>query len=115
MLMAQLQVSFYLFCIAAQHDCCDVWQGKDCQLEGRKFQFLITSYNFVPKLKDQLQTLAPQVMVLDEAHCIKASKASSECQICPQHRPLWQRPSGTFTIGDTYASRRHVRHQREQT
>ena len=58
-------------------------QGKDCQLEGRKFQFLITSYNFVPKLKDQLQTLAPQIMVLDEAHSIKASKASSERHICP--------------------------------
>jgi len=51
-----------------------VAKGKDCQLEGKKFQFLITSYNFVPKLKDQLQELAPQVMVLDEAHSIKASK-----------------------------------------
>ena len=51
-------------------------QGKDCQLEGKQFQFLITSYNFVPKLKDQLQTLAPKVIVLDEAHSIKASKAS---------------------------------------
>ena len=51
-----------------------VTKGKDCQLEGKKFQFLITSYNFVPKLKDQLQELAPQVMVLDEAHSIKASK-----------------------------------------
>lgn len=58
-------------------------QGKDCQLEGKKFQFLITSYNFVPKLKDQLQTLAPQVMVLDEAHSIKASKASLLCQSLP--------------------------------
>ncbi|KAL0034775.1 hypothetical protein WJX77_006947 [Trebouxia sp. C0004] len=52
-----------------------VTKGKDCQLEGKKFQFLITSYNFVPKLKDQLQELAPQVMVLDEAHSIKASKS----------------------------------------
>ncbi|KAL0028605.1 hypothetical protein WJX79_005056 [Trebouxia sp. C0005] len=52
-----------------------VTKGKDCQLEGKKFQFLITSYNFVPKLKDQLQELGPQVMVLDEAHSIKASKS----------------------------------------
>lgn len=63
-------------------------QGKDCQLEGRKFQFLITSYNFVPKLKDQLQTLAPQVMVLDEAHSIKASKASPDCEPCPKCVPM---------------------------
>ena len=55
-----------------------VAKGKDCQLEGKKFQFLITSYNFVPKLKDQLLALAPQVMVLDEAHSIKASKASAD-------------------------------------
>lgn len=51
-----------------------VTKGKDCQLEGKKFQFLITSYNFVSKLKEQLQTLAAKVMVLDEAHSIKASK-----------------------------------------
>jgi SWI/SNF-related matrix-associated actin-dependent regulator 1 of chromatin subfamily A len=56
-----------------------VTKGKDCQLEGKKFQFLITSYNFVPKLKDQLQELAPQVMVLDEAHSIKASKVRKSC------------------------------------
>lgn len=56
-------------------------QGKDCQLEGKTFQFLITSYNFVPRLKDQLQMLAPQVMVLDEAHSIKASKASLLCPV----------------------------------
>lgn len=62
-------------------------QGKDCQLEGRKFQFLITSYNFVPKLKEQLQTLAPQVIVLDEAHSIKASKASLPWQDCTVHTP----------------------------
>ena len=54
-----------------------VSKGKDCQLEGKTFQFLITSYNFVPKLKDQLQILDPQVVVLDEAHYIKASKVSS--------------------------------------
>ena len=51
-----------------------VTKGKDCQLEGKDFQFLITSYNFVTKLKEQLQILAPKVMVLDEAHSIKASK-----------------------------------------
>ena len=62
-----------------------VTKGKDCQLEGKKFQFLITSYNFVPKLKDQLQELGPQVMVLDEAHSIKASKvpqAQSSSAVC---------------------------------
>ena len=53
-----------------------VTKGKDCQLEGKDFQFLITSYNFVTKLKEQLQILAPKVMVLDEAHSIKASKVA---------------------------------------
>ena len=56
-----------------------VSKGKDCQLQGKKFQFLITSYNFVPKLKDELLDLAPQVMVLDEAHYIKASKVREAC------------------------------------
>ena len=70
-----------------------VSKGKDCQLDGKNFQFLITSYNFMPKLKDQLQTLAPQVIVLDEAHSIKASKVRQKLPllpVCCMRKAPWQ-------------------------
>ena len=55
-----------------------VTKGKHCRnLEGKKFQFIITSYNFMKDLRGPLETIvAPQVMILDEAHMIKGSKAS---------------------------------------
>lgn len=54
-----------------------ITKGKDCNnLLGRKFQFLITSYNFMKQLRSPLEELGPQIVVLDEAHMIKASEVS---------------------------------------
>lgn len=56
-----------------------VTKGKDCDnLLGKKFQFVITSYNFMKQLRSPLEELAPQIVVLDEAHMIKASDVSPE-------------------------------------
>lgn len=35
------------------------------------FQFVVLSYNLVGKLREELGELSPQIMVLDESHCIK--------------------------------------------
>ena len=55
--------------------------GKDCNIQHRKFQFLILSYNFVGKLREQLEELDPKLMVLDESHCIKSKTVSDKWKL----------------------------------
>ena len=43
-------------------------RGRIC---SRGIHFVILSYNLVGRVKEEVQRLAPRVLVLDEAHCIK--------------------------------------------
>ena len=38
---------------------------------SRGIHFVILSYNLVGRVREELQRLAPRMLVLDEAHCIK--------------------------------------------
>jgi SNF2 family DNA or RNA helicase len=52
--------------------------GKDAhvlKLQRFPYQFLIISYDFVSKFKEDLEALAFRLVVLDESHYIKSSKA----------------------------------------
>ena len=63
-----------------------VTKGKHCKdLTSKKFQFVITSYNFMKDLRGPLEDLVPQVMVLDEAHMIKAKDVSLLFANCHSH------------------------------
>ena len=79
-----------------------VTKGKDCRnLEGKTFQFIITSYNFMKDLRGPLETtVGPQVVVLDEAHMIKGSKASPSPMVNNSHRLPPDMPSYTCHIAD---------------
>lgn len=45
-------------------------------LMGLTFQFCIAGYSYMQTMQDQIRECAFQVVVLDEAHCIKDGKVS---------------------------------------
>uniref|UniRef100_A0A061SCW0 SWI/SNF-related matrix-associated actin-dependent regulator of chromatin subfamily A-like protein 1 n=1 Tax=Tetraselmis sp. GSL018 TaxID=582737 RepID=A0A061SCW0_9CHLO len=60
-----------------------VYEKKDTAISGTSFQFLIISYDYVSKMKEDLERRRFQVIVCDESHYIKNHKAVRTKQTVP--------------------------------
>ena len=62
-----------------------VHTSADCRFRARHPKFVITSYNFLGKLKEDIETRDYRIVVVDESHYIKDWKVCSGVMssICP--------------------------------
>ena len=55
-----------------------VHTSSDCRFKARQPKFVITSYNFLGKLKEDIETRDYRIVVVDESHYIKDWKVGNE-------------------------------------